>query len=151
MTLLRWLLIAPALSCSGGSEDEAGSGSSCEASLPSWTAQAESDDDGVIEVLVESDGSLRSALITVGTDDDSTLLHLYEVEDPDGDTVFESSEWWSSTDILTMAPYPIHSTSTANWPVIPSASSTLDSGTWTFRFKSLNGWNYSNSSGEDVR
>ena len=62
---------------------------------------------------------------------------------PNGDIQLQADDWWSSSEILSMAPFPYNGTSNANWPVLPELSGPLTEGTWTFRFKTLSPINYS--------
>jgi hypothetical protein len=150
MKLRPQFLALAALACTGSDNEETSSVGACDSQLRSWTATDESDGDAIVEVEVESDGSLRSALVSVTSADGDNLVLLYEIEDPDGEIQFFAEDWWYSNQILTMAPFPYFITSNGAWPVIPDADGAMAEGTWLFRFQTLTNWNYANDAKEPV-
>ena len=144
------ILMGTSVACGGDKDDDSVLGSACERALSSWSETTESDDDAIATIQIDNPGDLRSVHVSATSADDRTLLMLYEIEAPNGDIQLQADDWWSSSEILSMAPFPYNGTSNANWPVLPELSGPLTEGTWTFRFKTLSPINYSDDREEPV-
>jgi hypothetical protein len=152
ISMVSPMIFLVTLSCSDKSKEASiNETAACDRELHSWSAEDESDGDAMVEVEIESNGELRSVLLSVASADGDNLPLLYEIEDPDGEIQFSAEEWWSSPDILTMAPFPFSTISIANWPVLPDEEREMAEGLWFFRFKTLNNWNYADDPQEPVK
>lgn len=87
--------------------------------------------DGIGELRFEVESGVEAVLFTA--ESEGNYLTVEVLENPDGDWVFDNSDWYGDDNNLTGASYPYGSNTSFNWP-IRGEDGDLEEGTWTVYF-----------------
>lgn len=103
-------------------------------------------EDGIGELRFDVNDGVDAVLFTASSE--GNYLTVEVLEDPDGDWIFDNSDWYGDDNNLTGASYPYGQNTSFNWP-IRGEDDDIEEGEWTIYF-GVYGLTGSPKDGQDI-